>query len=453
MAFYFGRKREYGAEQPWVLGKLKSRFPFAHFPFELPDYAQGLILSVAGMGIITSMEDTLAIPFGIALTLVIINTLMYQLHPSLGDPTVPGWITPALPLVIAFLSAYEMGAMRFQALIALQICVGLLFLVMGSTGAAGKLIEKIPGTIKAGILLGAGMAALIGEFKAGGRILSYPIGIGIAGVFSFFVMYGKMANYWRNRNAFFRFIIKYGIAVPTLLGYVVSLIAGETIFPQIEWSFTRLDIGGILSLSPFNIGFPSFDMIIAAIPLAFAAYIIAFGDIIWVNSLYKAVNEKRPDEKVNFEPNRSNLICAFRNLFQSMVYPFIGLAGPLWTGGTALIANRFMNSKREEMETFWGGAWLYYGLVSAMFLGPFVSFLRPALPIAMSLMMLIQGYLSGYLGMEMVETSLQRGIAVIMACVLATQGAAIGLGVGILLYLFLEHDWSKKEKEQTSSAA
>ena len=229
------------------------------------------------------------------------------------------------------------------------------------------------------------MAALIGEFKAGGRILSYPIGIGIAGVFSFFVMYGKMANYWRNRNAFFRFIIKYGIAVPTLLGYVVSLIAGETIFPQIEWSFTRLDIGGILSLSPFNIGFPSFDMIIAAIPLAFAAYIIAFGDIIWVNSLYKAVNEKRPDEKVISSLIVQLNLCLSKS-FSSMVYLYWFGGGPaFWTGGTALIANRFMN-QTEEWKFLGVPGYTMFGFSHVFRSHSF--FFKTCFAVAMSLMML-----------------------------------------------------------------
>ena len=42
--------------------------------------------------------------------MVIINGFFYNLHVLLGDPVVPGWITPAIPIITAFLTdGYEMG--------------------------------------------------------------------------------------------------------------------------------------------------------------------------------------------------------------------------------------------------------------------------------------------------------------------------------------------------------
>jgi hypothetical protein len=43
----------------------------------------------------------------VALAVVVFNGLLYLTHHLLGDPVVPGWITPAIPLVMAYCSASE----------------------------------------------------------------------------------------------------------------------------------------------------------------------------------------------------------------------------------------------------------------------------------------------------------------------------------------------------------
>ena len=67
----------------------------------------------------------------------------------------------------------------------------------------------------------------------------------------------------------------------------------------------------------------------------------------------------------------------------------------------------------------------------------------------MALTMMIQGYLCGYLAMEILNDkgNLEKGIAVIIGAVLATKGAAWGLGVGIVLWLLLEKNWVKNNKK------
>ncbi|CEH29516.1 Uncharacterized protein BN1090_A2_01954 [Aneurinibacillus migulanus] len=80
----------------------------------------------------------------------------------------------------------------------------------------------------------------------------------------------------------------------------------------------------------------------------------------------------------------------------------------------------------------------------ALLLGPIVSLFQPGIHIGMALTMLIQGYLCGYLALEILkdEGNLQKGIAVLVGAVLATKGAAWGLGIGIILWLLLEKDWT-----------
>ena len=78
-----------------------------------------------------------------------------------------------------------------------------------------------------------------------------------------------------------------------------------------------------------------------------------------------------------------------------------------------------------------------------MFL-PIVSLLKPGLNVGMAITLLIQGYLCGYLAIEILAkgNNLQRGVAVIVGSVLAIKGAAWGLGIGLVLFLFLEKNWA-----------
>ena len=77
--------------------------------------------------------------FHITLTFGVLNALCYYLPALLGDPVVPGWITPALPLTLNYLAPYAIGNDRTHALIALQMLVAVLFLIMGTTGLGRKL--------------------------------------------------------------------------------------------------------------------------------------------------------------------------------------------------------------------------------------------------------------------------------------------------------------------------
>ena len=52
-----------------------------------------------------------------------------------------------------------------KALVALQLLVTFIFLFLGITGLGGKLANNLPNSLKGGILIGAGIAALLGENK------------------------------------------------------------------------------------------------------------------------------------------------------------------------------------------------------------------------------------------------------------------------------------------------
>lgn len=453
------KRRQDGREQPSILGFLKLRLPFVHYKLELPDWIQGAILSVVPMSITAIMLEVLGIPFELAIVFVIINNFMYLLHTHFGDPSVVGWITAGIPLYVAFLSGFPEGEARIQALIALQAMLALIFLVMGLFKGADYLVKKVPLSLKAGILIGAGFAAIFGEFQAEGRVWSMPITILVGAALGFFMMFSKSAAPLRERYSLFRFIAQYGIAIPFAVAYLFGILIGEVAKPAISWSFVALPLGEIFSsYSIFSVGVPPIDYFLQALPLAIAAYIIAFGDVLVASSLLKRADDVRKDEKIVFSPSRNSILVSIRNGLQAIFMPFLGMSGPQWTAGQALVTTRYMNNSRQIVDSYWGGATgIYWGMSFALLLGPIVSLFQPGVAIGMTLTMLIQGYLCGYLAMDLLkETStLEKGIAVIVGAVLVAKGATWGLGVGVVLWLLLEFDWTRSkptDKDESFSA-
>lgn len=109
-------KREYGQEQPGIkLGMFVIRIPFIHYRWEVSEFLQALIMCATCLGAIPILTDVLKIPFELAWSMVIINGFLYTLHSTLGDPVVPGWITPSVPLTLVYLNAIPEGEQRIRA--------------------------------------------------------------------------------------------------------------------------------------------------------------------------------------------------------------------------------------------------------------------------------------------------------------------------------------------------
>ena len=99
--------------------------------------------------------ELLGMPFEVALAIVLLNGAFYLLHHLLGDPAVPGWITPAIPLIMLYCMQFPEGPERIHALIAFQMTLGVFAILLGSTGLAAKVVSSIPSAIRAGIILDA----------------------------------------------------------------------------------------------------------------------------------------------------------------------------------------------------------------------------------------------------------------------------------------------------------
>lgn len=435
------KAREYGAEQAYIpLGPFKLRLPFIHYRWEWPEAAQGFILVAVALSASSTHMEALGCTFEVAITMVVLNGLLYILHPTLGDPVFPGWITPAIPLVLAYLTGFESGPDRIKATIALQLLMAFLFLVLGATGLAKKIMSFVPTSMRAGILMGAGIAATYSVLRPGegGRMYGMEVAVIVGALLCFLIMYSARFASWRKKNKFCAFLSKYGMLPGLLVALILGTVLGELPPVNIEWGFTPLHFQELIAnYTIFGVGIPDVSYFIKGLPMMVTAYIIAFGDFVLAETVVKEADEVRQDEYVEFNANRSNMISGLRNLILGIFAPYAPLNGPLWAGGTIAVAERYKHG-REHMDSLYGGMGSYViAMAIAGMLLPIVSLLKPALPIAMSLTMLVQGFACGYIAMNMVKTREEQGAAAITAIAVAFQSAAIGLAVGIVMHLIL----------------
>ena len=321
-------------ELPYIpFGPFQIRFPFIHYKIESVEFIQGLILGVTALAAVPYLEQYLGLPYELAWSCVIIETMLYMLHSLLGDPVVPGWITPTLPLTIVFLEGFPMGKERIQAMIALQMLVGLVFIFMGITKLADKFVHAVPNSVKGGILLAAPVTVMAGQLGEGGNMHKYPLaivaGVGLLILISFSDKYQEK----RKNNKFLDLVARYGNLFPYLIAMVVGLLVGELDAPGLELgTFIKIpQFKEIISqVSIFGVGIPPVSMFVKALPLALVCYVIAFGDFVTTETLVTEARQSRDDEYIDFNSSRSNLVSGIRNLILSVIAPFPPLSGPLW---------------------------------------------------------------------------------------------------------------------------
>ena len=226
---FVSRYRKYGEEQPyWKAGIFKIRLPFVHYKWSVPEMVQAVFMCATCLGAIPVLQEVLGVEYGVALSMVIINGFFYNLHVLLGDPVVPGWITPAIPIITAWLTeGYAMGPDRTKALIAMQLILGLIFLVFGITGIGGKMVHLVPNSVKAGVLMGGGLSAIIGEMGEGGRFWTYPISITVGVLIAYFCLFSPIWANMRRKNKFIDAIGKFGMLPAIIIGVIITMIASS----------------------------------------------------------------------------------------------------------------------------------------------------------------------------------------------------------------------------------
>jgi len=208
--------------------------------------------------------------------------------------------------------------------------------------------------------------------------------------------------------------------------------------PDVRWGITAPAFGEMWNYLPFTVGIPEAKVFMLAVPTAVIAYIIAFGDIIVGQSLMQRADELRPDEVIENNIDRVHLVTAIRNALHAFFAPYPGLAGPIWTAVAATMAERYKYG-RKAMDSIYSGAGTFWitGFI-ALFMLPLVSFFQPVLPIALSLTLVLTGYICLMVGFEQLSNNAERGVAGTMGVVLAVYGAGWGLATGAVLYLLIE---------------
>lgn len=433
------KTRQPGEESPYfALGLFKIRLPFLHYRFELPDYLQGLLMCAVDLAAIPLMTELLGMPFEAALAIVMLNGLLYLVHHLLGDPVIPGWITPAIPLLMAYVATFPEGEARVHALIAFQLMLGILAIVLGRTGLASKVVNMIPSAIKAGIIMGAGLAAISVVFKEGGRFDTYPITISIAVGLAFYIIFSRHFAKLKTTNPFWGNLGKLGIFPIILLAIVVAPLVGEAAWPDVQWGFSQPDFVTMFSqYTVFGVGLPPLAMFLTALPTVLAAYIVLFGDVLQSKALVEEADESRPDEKIDYDANRAHMIFGGRNTLMSLFGPDVTMCGPLWAAMQVVVVERYKEGKQAMHSLFGGSGSFRWGTNTGLLLLPIVSLVQPILGIALALTLLIQGYVSVRLGILEARSQRDLGIAGVIAAVLVIKGAAWAFGIGIALCLLI----------------
>ncbi|SEN24438.1 hypothetical protein [Halomonas caseinilytica] len=433
------KQRAEGAETPYIaLGPFKLRLPFLHYRFELPDYLQGLLMCAVDLAAIPLMTELLGMPFEAALAIVMLNGVLYLLHHLFGDPVVPGWITPAIPLLMAYVSTFPEGEARVHALIAFQMMLGILALFLGRTGLAARVVSLIPSAIKAGVIMGAGLAAIVVVFDEGGRFSQYPFTISIAVGLAFYLIFSRHFAQLKASGGAWATLGKLGIFPIIVLAIIIAPLFGEAPWPNVEWGFSQPDFALMFSeYTVFGVGLPPLSMYVTAIPTVLAAYIVLFGDVLQSKALLDEADDMRRDEKVDYNPDRAHMIFGGRNLGMSVLGPDVVMCGPLWAAMQVVVTERYKEGKAAMDSIFGGSGSFRWGTNTGLLLLPIVSLVQPILGIALALTLLIQGYVSVRIGIMEARSQRDLGIAGVIAAVLVIKGATWAFAVGVLLCLLI----------------
>ncbi len=438
-------RRYYGQEQPGIsAGPFKIRLPFIHHQLEPSEIFQGIIMTATGLALVALLEDFFGMPYEIALTIIIVQQLGYYLHQLLGDTTISGWLTPAVPLIMTFIGRYPSGTERLQAYIALQIVVGIIFIFFGVSGFANKIMVKVPDSIKAGLIIGAGFSVLIGEYgivKTGLLFENYFYVLVIGVPVILILIYSDRVKMHIRKipGGILARISRYGVFPGLILVMLIAFMTKEVLLVPPQFGFFRPRFGEMVrGWSVFAIGLPSAEMFFSSVPIAVAAYIMAFGDTVMAAETVEDVQKYRPDEKIDFDTGRLNLITGLRNILHALFAPNGGLSGPNWAAMTLVIARRYEQGKDAMYSLIGGTASFNITRIIMMTFLPFTSFILPFRVPILCILMILQGFASLSLGLSIADNRMKRAVASFTGVVLVFYGAMWAILVGIFLSLTME---------------
>jgi hypothetical protein len=427
----------------WRWGPFTFRLPFYHTKLCGSEFLQGLMVSAAtGLALVPVMIAYFGLSFEEAVALSMIHAfLIASAVIFFGEPYAGGWITPALPLILAFvIGGYDDPSSRFQAMTALTLVFTGLVFFLGVSGLGRRLVIWLPDTLKAGIILGAAIAALKRVFidDADKFLFEQPIATTLACavclIFTFSIPMQKL----KEKSRFFMILGALGLLPGFLIAAIVGPLVGEVSF-DIQWGFMVPPVAeAFAKASPLVNGWPSMEMIVQSVPLALIAYIILFGDIVTGNEVLRDGMRARKDEHIDINLNRTHFSLSIRNAIMGIVAPFFPTQGAVWTGVHVIVIQRWKQGPKA-MNSLHSGLASYYlmGIPFIYFLLPLLTGLKPLLGIALSLTLVLTGFACAYIAMSIPRSNASRGTAVLIGASLAFFEPWVGLLIGVVATLAL----------------
>ena len=437
------KDRKPGEIQPgFKWGPFTARIPFIHLRLSLTDLLQGFAVSGAtGLALVPYFTMLLGLSFEEAVVMAMIHSTLIAFSWMLfGDPYAPGWLTPAIPFVVAFITAPAYigdHVAQFQAMTALSLNFALILILLGMTGLGAKLIKSVPNVLKGGIILGAAIAAFLRVTKDGDAanvFQSAPIagtlGVTVCLLFAF----SKPLTALAARHKGLATILSLGLLPGFILAGVTGFFTGELEF-NIRWEI--LDISAAASglwakASPFAIGWPPLDVFIASFPLALITYILFFGDVVTGNEMIEQAQQVRTDEKLDVNTSRAHIATGLRNALMGLTAPFFSTQGVLWTGIQVILLKRWSQAKDSKTSLFDSiGSFYLLGIPVLFILLPLVTLVEPLLPVALAVTLILTAFACAMLALALVNDATERGAMVITAMAFSLFEPWAGLLIGL----------------------
>jgi len=468
-------EHEYGEmHQGWKWGPFVFRVPFYHVRVEWQELLQGIFVAGAtGLALVPLLTAYFGLTFQESVAMAFLWSILLSSQPILfGEPFAPGWITPALPLVLNFVlpaggPIFDTPAEGFQLMTAMTINFSIIVLIMGATGLGPKLVERIPSALKGGIIMGAGIAALYRVFISDENlfqaqpvtttvsvavcvllIFSIPIAkykakrkwlavLASTGLLPGFLAAAFIGPFTHHLSAPVNWLVQQGVLSESWSGYFVKEMTYNV---NLDNPILLFPFGSLIEkVSPFSIGWPDFEMFFLTFPLGLIGYVILFGDLITGVEVLKTGMHHRPDEKIDINLRRAHYSVTIRNVAMALLCPFFPTQGCLWTGVQVIVVQRWVEGKKA-MQSFFSGTASYYvfGIPVLYMVEPLLRALEPLFGIALSLTLVLTGFACSYVSMSLQKTNAERGAVVLMGAVLAFfANPWIGMTVAVITTLAL----------------
>lgn len=438
------KTRPDGEVQPgFKWGPFTMRIPLIHLRFSLADMLQGLAVAGAtGMALVPYFMALLGLSFEEAVTMAMFHSLLISFSwMFFGDPYAPGWLTPAIPFVVAFITAPAYigdHTSQFQAMTALSLNFAFILIFLGVTGLGAKLINVVPNVFKGGIILGAAVAAFLRVTKDGDAanvFQSAPIAGTLGVVVCLVFAFSKPLHAVALDKRWLAKLLGFGLLPGFIVAGTVGYFTGEFEY-NIRWEILDV-VASTVSLwekaSPFAIGWPSLETFLASFPLALITYILFFGDVVTGNEMIEEAQKARSDEKLELDGSRAHMATGIRNILMGIIAPFFATQGVLWTGIQVVLLKRWTQG-RDKLDSIFDsiGSFYAFGLPFLFILLPLVTLLKPLLPVALAVTLVLTAFACATLALSLVKDATERGAMVITAMAFSIFEPWIGLLVGVI---------------------